>query len=63
MFLQLEAPSHLDVTQANISGVNDGEVEDDGLAIIRKVVQIQVGKFPHLLLLLLLRNIQPISTF
>lgn len=44
----MEASSHLDVGHANIAGVDDGEVEDDGFAIVRKVVQIQVRQFPHL---------------
>lgn len=58
----MEASSHLDVTHgnANVSGVNDGKVEDDGFPIVGKVVQIQVGQFPHLLLLL--QNIQPCSS-
>lgn len=59
MFLRLKASSHLDVTHANVSGVDDGEVEDDGFSIVRKIVQIQVGQFSHLLLLL--RNVQPRS--
>lgn len=65
MFLCMEASSHLDVShgKANVSGVDDGKLEDDGFPIVGKVVQIQVGQFPHLLLLLLLlQNIQPCSS-
>lgn len=45
----MEVTPHLYLAHANIPRVVDGDVKDDLLPLVRKIVEIQVGELPHLL--------------